>query len=144
MCMTEIKIIFLLLQKVKIVFMLPLFSICVCMCVCLSACFCVLLCTINCYFLKMPQNKVDGICLQEAQNLWGEICIFKDACSAAQSYLTLSDPMGCIQPGSSAHGIFQARKMEWVAIFSSRGSSQPRGQTCVFCISCIGRQIRYH
>ena len=71
--------------------MLPLFSMCVCVCVYTSvfACFCVLLCTIYCYFLKMPQNKIDGICLQEAQNLWGEIYIFKDACSAAQSYLTL-------------------------------------------------------
>ena len=40
-------------------------------------------------------------------------------------------------PGSSLHGILQARIMEWVAIFFSRGSSRPRGQSCVFC---IGRQ----
>ena len=39
---------------------------------------------------------------------------------------------------SSVHGIFQARKLEWVAISFSRGSSQPRNQTCV---SCIGRQV---
>ena len=38
-------------------------------------------------------------------------------------------------------GILQARILEWVAIFSSRGSSQPRDWTCV---SCIGRQILYH
>ena len=38
-------------------------------------------------------------------------------------------------------GIFQARILEWVAIFSSRESSQPRDWTC---ISCIGRQILYH
>ena len=34
----------------------------------------------------------------------------------AQSFPTLSDPMDCSLPGSSAHGIFQARVLEWVAI----------------------------
>ena len=34
----------------------------------------------------------------------------------AQSYLTLSDPMDCSLPGSSTHGIFQARVLEWGAI----------------------------
>ena len=34
----------------------------------------------------------------------------------AQLYLTLSDPMDCSPPGSSVHGIFQARALEWVAI----------------------------
>ena len=38
----------------------------------------------------------------------------------AQSYLTLSDPMDCSLPGSSAHGIFQARVLEWGAIAFSR------------------------
>ena len=36
---------------------------------------------------------------------------------------TLCDPMNCSPPGSSAHGILQARKLEWVAISFSRGSS---------------------
>ena len=36
------------------------------------------------------------------------------------------DPMGCSPPGSSVHGIFQARILEWVAISFSRGSSPPR------------------
>ena len=43
----------------------------------------------------------------------------------AESYLTLCDPVDCTQ-GSSAHGILQARILEWVAISFSRGSSQPR------------------
>ena len=34
----------------------------------------------------------------------------------AQLYLTLSDPMDCSPPGSSVHGIFQARVLEWGAI----------------------------
>ena len=37
-----------------------------------------------------------------------------------QSCLTLCDPMGCILPGSSVHGVFQARILEWVAISFSR------------------------
>ena len=44
----------------------------------------------------------------------------------AQSCLTLCNPMDCSLPGSSTHGIFQARVLEWVAISFSRGSSQPR------------------
>ena len=47
------------------------------------------------------------------------------------SYLTLCDPMDCSPPGSSVHGILQARILEWVAISSSRGSSWPRDQTHV-------------
>ena len=42
---------------------------------------------------------------------------------------TLCDPLGCSLPGSSVHGIFQARILEWVAISSSRGSSWPRDRT---------------
>ena len=38
-------------------------------------------------------------------------------------------------------GILQARILEWVAMPSSRGSSPPRDQTCVSCVSCIGRWI---
>ena len=59
----------------------------------------------------------------------------------AQSYPTLCDPMDCSLPGSSVHGIFQARKLEWVAISFSRGSSQPRYWTQVSCI--VGRCF-YH
>ena len=40
-----------------------------------------------------------------------------------QSSLTLCDPMDCSPPGSSVHGILQARTLEWVAISSFRGSS---------------------
>ena len=46
---------------------------------------------------------------------------------------TLCNPMNCSPPGSSIHGIVQARVLEWVAISFSRGSSQPRDQTRVSC-----------
>ena len=47
----------------------------------------------------------------------------------AQLCPTLCDPMDCSPPGSSVHGILQARILEWVAIPFSRGSSQPRDWT---------------
>ena len=62
-------------------------------------------------------------------------------CMCTQSCLTLRDPVDCSLPGSSAHGIFQARILEWVAVSFFRGSSQPRYR---ICISCIGRWILYH
>ena len=46
-----------------------------------------------------------------------------------QSCPTLCDPMGCSPPGSSVHGILQARMLEWVAILSYRESSKARDQT---------------
>ena len=57
-----------------------------------------------------------------------------------QSCLTLWDPMECSLPGSSVHGILQARILEWVAMPSSKRSSPPRDQTHISwgsCISCI-------
>ena len=61
-----------------------------------------------------------------------------------KEYIVLSRSVvsDSLQPhGSSVHGIFQSRIMEWVAISSSRESSRPRGGTCV---SCIARQFLYH
>ena len=49
--------------------------------------------------------------------------------------------MDCSLPGSSVHGISQARILEWVAISFSSGSSWPRGWMHV---SCIGRWVLYH
>ena len=50
-------------------------------------------------------------------------------------YLTLCNLMDCTLPGSSVHGILQARILEWVAISFSRGFSQPRYWTWVSCIA---------
>ena len=46
----------------------------------------------------------------------------KSESEVAQSFLTLSDPMDCSPPGSSIHGIFQARVLEWDAIAFSKKS----------------------
>ena len=61
----------------------------------------------------------------------------------AQLCASLWDPKDCSPQVSSVHGIFQTRVLEWVAISFFRGSSPPRDQPCVSCVSCIGRQILY-
>ena len=67
-------------------------------------------------------------------------------CSAKllQSCLTLCDTVDCSPPGSSVHGVLQARILEWVAMPSFRGTSQPRDWTHVSYISCFGRWVLYH
>ena len=53
------------------------------------------------------------------------VCV-KSESEVAQLCLTLSDTTDCSLPGSSVHGVFQARILEWVAISFSRGSSPSR------------------
>ena len=60
------------------------------------------------------------------------------------SCLTLCDSIDCSPPGSSVHGVLQARILEWVALPSSRDSSWTQGSNCVSYISCIGRWVLYH
>ena len=57
----------------------------------------------------------------------------------AQSCPTPCNPMNYSPPGSSVHGIFQARILEWVAVSFSRGSSQPRDRTCISHIAGSSR-----
>ena len=57
---------------------------------------------------------------QDLSRVSFEECMFA---KSLQSYLTLCDPMDCSPPGSSVHGILQARILECVAISFSRGSS---------------------
>ena len=60
-------------------------------------------------------------------------------CAKLLSHVRLCDPMDCSPPGSSVHGILQARILEWVATLFSRGSSWPDWTQ----VSC-GRWILYH
>ena len=72
------------------------------------------------------------------------VCVCVRARARAQSCLTLHHSVDCSPPGSSVCGILQARILEWIGISFSRGSSLPRGQTQVSCVSFIGKQILYH
>ena len=47
-------------------------------------------------------------------------------------------------PGSSVHGNFQARILEWLAISFSKASSWPRDQTCISHVSCIAGRFFTH
>ena len=61
----------------------------------------------------------------------GLVCVCV-SCSVVSDSL---HPQGCNPPGSSVHGILQARTLEWVAMPSSRGSSQPSDRTQGSCIA---------
>ena len=63
-------------------------------------------------------------------------------CSVAQLCPMLCESMD--HGPSSVHRIFQARILEGIVIYSSRGPSWPRDQSCISCDSCIGRQTLYH
>ena len=56
-----------------------------------------------------------------------------------QSCLTLCDLRDCSPPGSSVHGILQARKLEWVVKLSSRGPSPPGYRNGPSDVSCTGK-----
>ena len=72
------------------------------------------------------------------------ICVCTSESEAAQSCPTLCDPVDYSPPGSSIHGILQARMLEWVAEASSRGSSQSRDGTHVSMSTCLARWVLYH
>ena len=92
---------------------------------------------------KIDCDHYTPIRMAKIQNA-GSVRMWSDrmlhACVHAQSCPTLCDSMDCSPPGSSVHGIFQTRVLEWVATSFSRGSSQPRDRTH---ISCIGKWVLY-
>ena len=65
-------------------------------------------------------------------------------CSVLGCVQLFATPLDCSSPGSSVHGMSQARILGWVAISFSRGSSQPKDWTNISCISCTGMQILCH
>ena len=96
-----------------------------------------------------PQRHVEKLRLKEVENTLGSqwkrrietwlsdsrvVCCY---CLVGQSCPTLCNPMNCNPPGSSVHGILQARIVEGVAISFSRGSSPPRDWACISCIGIV-------
>ena len=81
-------------------------------------------CTDNVHFKVLLKGKqIDRVA---ASKVKGKVLV-------AQLCPTLRDPMDPSPPGSSVHGILQARMLEWVAIPFSSESSQLRDQTLVSC-----------
>ena len=80
-------------------------------------------------------NWITGLYTRNYHSIVKQPCV----CAQLLSHVKLfCNPMDYSPPGSSVHGIFQARILEWVAISYSRGSSWPWDQ------NCIGKQILYH
>ena len=69
-----------------------------------------------------------GFSIMRTKNFQKSMCI---CVKSLPSCPTICDPMDYSPPGFSAHGILRARLLEWVAMSSSRGSSQPRDRTQV-------------
>ena len=103
------------------------------------------------FYIGLDRNTIYVVVLVKwllrcQYGIWQDSCLLSTSVCVcvcvlvAQSCPTLCHPLDCSPPGFSAHGIFQTRIMEWVAISSSRESSRPRDETCV---SCIARQFLY-
>ena len=87
------------------------------------------------FFLQLWINKA-------ALNIYiQKLCL---CAKSLQLCSTLCDPVDCSLPGSCVHRILQARILDWVAVPSSGGSSQPRKRTGISYVSCIGRWVLYH
>ena len=95
---------------------------------------------------ETPYTGLPGILGVSISRIWcdidhGQLCfILTSSCLVPKSCPSLCDPIDCSPPGSSVHGILQARTLEWVAMSCSRGSSWPRDWTH---ISCIGRRALF-
>ena len=96
-------------------------------------------------FLLLKDDLATGAVPSESKFLGGKSCCLRPGYSCVpakcptrlclQLCPTLWDPIECSPPGSSVHGVLQARILEWVAMPLSRGSSRPRGQTWVSCVA---------
>ena len=71
-------------------------------------------------------------------------CVSDERLLSCFSWVRLCNPMDCSPPGSSVHGIPQAKMLEWLGMSSSKGSSKVRDQTSSSYISCIGRCVLYY
>ena len=92
-----------------------------------------------CSWLSEQNSDLSKHCIEPLILLYWTFCYSHfNMCVPAnllQACLTLCHPMDYSLPGSSVHGILQARILEWIAILFSRGFSQPRDPTQVSCIA---------
>ena len=86
--------------------------------------------------LKSSQAYVASFSIRSWSYCLGMILAACMCAKSLQSCQMLCDPMDCSPPDLSVHWILQARKLGWVDILGSRGSSQSRDQTCISYVSC--------
>ena len=101
---------------------------------------------------KLKAKEYSGLSLPEGQggayrrttdcSVWCFVILCVS--SGTQSCLTLCNPMDCRPPGSSVHDVFQARLLEWLAIFFLQGIFLTQGSNPVPCISCNVRRVLCH
>ena len=72
------------------------------------------------------------------------VCVYVCVCSVTRLCPTLCDPMGYSPPGSSIHGILQARILEWLPSSTPGHLPDPGNQIQASCNLCIGKQILYY
>ena len=89
----------------------------------------------KCILLLFTRPEVQNKGVNRVASSWRRNYSTPLSCIHAQSCPTLCNPMDCSPPGSSVHGIFQARILIWAAISFSRGSSQPQEWTPVSWIA---------
>ena len=93
----------------------------------------VIICLFHRIVMRIRQDNARKVF--STQKILLSIITIHCCCSVTQSCPTLCNPIDCCLPGSSVHGILQARILERVAIPFSTGSSQPRDQTWVSCVA---------
>ena len=89
---------------------------------------------LGCPLCLCPMREREGLFVKHIHAhtyLYTCVCVYES--EVARSCPTLCHSMDCRSPGSSVHGVFQVRILEWVAISFSRGSSQLRDRTLVSC-----------
>ena len=106
--------------------------------------------TVGSHFVKIMNTPAQGSSLRRSQQSYGcgrhleqilQRVGFLHCCCLISVSCLFCDPMDCGLPGSSVHGILQARILEWVAIPFSRGSSPLRGQTsCLPLLASLALQ----
>ena len=79
---------------------------------------------------------VESVCISELR-----LCMHTQSLSLR---LTLCASMDCSLQGTSVHGILQTRILEWVAMPFSKGSSWPKDQISISCISCLAGRFFTH
>ena len=96
--------------------------------------------------MGMKPKADSAVCREEWKKMESEVCGGNGLLLFSRPVLSASlwNLMNCSPPGSSVHWILQVRILEWVAMPSSRGYSDPVMEPASLYVSCTGRWVPYH